>query len=34
MLDKRKHRLVIISDTAKENFDKILQETKENLGMH
>ena len=32
MLDKKKHKVVIISSTAKENFEKILQETQENFG--
>ncbi len=32
MPDQRKHKDVIISDTAKVNFEKILQETKENFG--
>ena len=32
MLDKKKHRVVIISETAKENFKKILEETKEGFG--
>ncbi len=32
MLDKKKHRIVIISATAKENFEKILQETEEKFG--
>jgi plasmid stabilization system protein ParE len=32
MPDQRKYRDVIISDTAKENYEKILQETKENFG--
>ncbi len=32
MPDKKKYRKVIISATAKENFEKILQETEEKFG--